>query len=52
MLSLEREISATEQRIHAWHRTNEASQRLATISGIGPLTASALAASITDPSVF
>ena len=52
LLSLEREINATEQRIHAWHRANEVSQRLQTIPGIGPITASALAASITDPSVF
>ena len=48
LLSLEREISAAEQRIHAWHRANEASQRLATIPGIGPLTARALAAWIGD----
>ena len=52
LLSLEREITITEQRIHAWHRANQVSQRLATIPGIGPLTASALAASIADPSVF
>ena len=52
LLSLEREITTTEQRIHAWHRANEVSQRLETIPGIGPITASALAASITDPSVF
>jgi transposase len=52
MLSLEREITVTEQRIHTWHRANLVSQRLATIPGIGPITASALAASITDPSVF
>ncbi len=52
LLSLEREITTTEQRIHAWHRANQVSQRLETIPGIGPITASALAASITDPSVF
>ena len=52
LLSLEREISAAEPRIHAWHRANQVSQRLETIPGIGPITASALAASITDPSVF
>ena len=37
---------------HAWHRSNEVSRRLETIPGIGPITASALAASITDPEVF
>ena len=52
LLSLEREITTTEQRIHAWHRATEVSQRLATIPGIGPITASALAASIADPHVF
>ncbi len=52
LLSLEREIIAAEQRIHAWHRANEVSQRLESIPGIGPITASALAASITDPSLF
>jgi transposase len=52
LLSLEREITTTEQRIHAWHRAHQASQRLATIPGIGPITASALAASISDPHVF
>jgi transposase len=36
----------------AWHRSNEASQRLATIPGIGPLAASALVASVGDASNF
>ena len=52
LLSLEREIVAAEKRIHAWHRTNEHSRRLETTPGIGPITASALAASITDPQIF
>ena len=52
LMSLEGEIGAGERRIHAWHRSNEVSRRLETIPGIGPITASALAASITDPSVF
>ena len=51
-LSLHEEITAAERRIHAWHRSNEASRRLETIPGIGPITATALAATITDPSVF
>jgi len=50
--SLEREIVVAEQRIHAWHRTNQDSRRLETVPGIGPITASALASSITDPQVF
>ena len=52
LLSLEREISTAEQRIYAWHRANQVSQRLETIPGIGPITASVLAASITDPHAF
>ena len=51
-LSLHNEIHAAELRINAWHRSNEVSRRLETIPGIGPITASALAASITDPEVF
>ena len=50
--SLHEEIRAAEKRIHAWHRSNETSQRLASIPGIGPIIATALTASITDPSVF
>lgn len=41
-----------EKQILEWHRTNEASQRLATIPGIGPITASAIAANVPDPSLF
>ena len=51
-LSLHEEITLAEKRIHAWHRSSEVSQRLETIPGIGPITASALAASITDPALF
>ena len=50
--SLQREIVAAVQRIHDWHRANEVSQRLQSIPGIGPITASALAATVTDPSLF
>ncbi len=46
------EIALLEKRIHAWHRSNEASRRLETIPGIGPITASALVASISDPHLF
>ena len=51
-LSLHQEICAIEKQIHVWHRSNEASRRLETIAGVGPIIASALAASITDPEVF
>ena len=51
-ISLDAEIAAAGKRIHTWHRSNKVSQRLETIPGIGPITASALAASVTDPEVF
>jgi transposase len=51
-LSLHEEIYGAEKQLHAWHRSNEVSQRLETIPGIGPIIASALTASITDPEVF
>ena len=49
---LGREIEALERRILNWYRTDETSRRLATIPGIGPITASAMAASAPDPSLF
>ncbi len=36
----------------AWHRTNEPSRNLATIPGIGPITATVLAATVPGPSIF
>jgi len=45
-------IAALETAIVTWHRTNEASRNLATIPGIGPITASVLAATATDPKAF
>ena len=50
--SMKEQIKAVEVEIIAWHRSNEASRRLETIPGIGPIIASALAATIADPSVF
>jgi transposase len=52
VLSLHEEITVAERRIHVWHRSNQASRRLATIPGIGPIIATALVASVSDPSVF
>ena len=43
---------AIEKRIVAQHRASEASKRLATIPGIGVLGASAITATVTDPSAF
>jgi transposase len=49
---LEGEIAQLDRELLDWHRSCELSRRLATIPGVGVLTATALAASITDPSVF
>jgi transposase len=49
---LERHITHFDGEILAWHREHEASRRLADIPGIGPLTASALVASVGDVRVF
>ncbi len=45
-------VGAIERKILIWHRSNEQSRRLETIPGIGPITASAIAATITDASRF
>jgi transposase len=45
-------ISALEAQILAWHKSNPVSQRLATIPGIGPIIATAIAATVPDPGVF
>jgi transposase len=42
------EIARIEKRIVGWHRASDASRRLATIPGIGPITASAIAATVPD----
>jgi transposase len=43
---LHRQIDEVEAQIQAWHRTNALSQRLEQVPGIGPLTATALVATI------
>ena len=59
LLGLAGEIEALECRaeeieaaILAWHKGNEASRRLATVPGIGPITASALVATVGEVSNF
>lgn len=47
-----RRVADIEAAILAWHKDNDASRRLATIPGIGPITASAIVATITDPAQF
>ena len=45
-------IRGLERQLMSWHRSNDASQRLETIPGVGLITATALAASVPDASVF
>ena len=49
---VEKRIAQVEAEIRAWHRSNPVSQRLARIPGIGSLTASAIAATVPDASLF
>lgn len=46
------QVMALERQLVAWHRANEVSRRLATIPGIGPITATALVATVGDPAFF
>jgi transposase len=45
-------IAGLERQILAWHKNNPVSQRLATIPGIGPIIATAIAATVSDPGTF
>jgi transposase len=49
---LQDRLTAIERELLAWHRSNELSQRLATIPGIGVISATALAASVIEPERF
>jgi len=46
------QIHQLERRLLAWHRQDQVSQRLATIPGVGIITATALSASISNPALF
>lgn len=50
--SLAEEIRKIERQSMARHRQNQSGQRLETIPGVGIITATAIAASVPDPSVF
>jgi transposase len=49
---LEAAIAALEKRLMGWHKSNPVSQRLATVPGIGPIIATAIAAMVAEPSGF
>jgi transposase len=49
---IEGAVAALEKQLMAWHKANPVSQRLATIPGIGPIIATAIAATVVEPSGF
>jgi len=49
---LDRQAGQLEQEIGRWHKQSESSQRLAALPGLGPLSASALVASVGDAHSF
>jgi transposase len=52
LMELTEEIGMLDQQLRTWHANNEASRRLAAIPGVGIITATALAATVTDPDQF
>jgi transposase len=52
LAALQKQIGSLERSIQALHRTSEASRRLETIPGIGVIGATAIAATVTEPSAF
>src|SRR3989304_777713 len=49
---LKQQILEFDRRILTWHRSNEISQRLHALPGIGPALATALVASVANPKAF
>ena len=49
---MDQQVGELERQIKLWHRDNESSRKLEAIAGIGPLTASALVATVGDATNF
>src|SRR5919201_4087427 len=49
---LEAAVAAIEKQLMAWHKSNPVSQRLASVPGIGPIIATAIAATVVEPNGF
>ena len=49
---MDRQAKELEAQIQIWHRENEASRKLAEIPGLGPITASAIVATVGDAREF
>jgi transposase len=52
LMELRLQIKTIEKELLAWHRTSQESRRLETIPGVGFITATAIAATVADPSHF
>jgi transposase len=52
MKALDKQVKEMERQITFWHRDNEQSRKLEAIAGIGPITASALVATVGDAKSF
>ena len=49
---MDRQVKELEEKIQLWHRENTASRKLAEIPGLGPITASAIVATVGDAREF
>ena len=49
---MDRQVKELEAQIQRWHRENEDSRKIAEIAGIGPITASAMVATVGDAREF
>jgi len=49
---MDRQVNELEAKIQLWHRENAASRKLAEIPGLGPITASAIVATVGDAREF
>lgn len=52
LVELDGKLAAIEEQVRAAHRASESSQRVAEVEGIGPLTATALVAALSDGKAF
>jgi hypothetical protein len=52
IMTLSEEVAALDRQLLAWHAASEASRALAAIPGVGITTATAIAATVTDPNQF
>ena len=52
IMTVSSEVTTLDQQLIAWHAQSEASRRLAAIPGLGIITATAIAATVTDPDQF